>query len=228
VPKFLYLHGFASGPSSTKAKYFRSQFKEIGIEVLLPDLNGDHFENLTLTSQLDVIAHLLNDGNNRPSAIIGSSMGGLLATLCAQQYSFVEALVLLAPGFGLPRRWLELLGDGGVRAWQERGYTEIFHYGLNQNSTLKYSFITDAQSYSTDNLTVPVPTLVFHGQNDDTVPVSESIAFLEANPEKVKLQILDSDHSLIDQLDKIWQETLSFLYSYTLLPQTPAAGAPGL
>lgn len=207
--------------------FFQSHLSKVGVETLLPDLNGSDFVQLTLSSQLEIIAQTLeNRANKNPPVVIGSSMGGLLATLCAQRYRFIRGLVLLAPGFGLSRRWLELLGDEGLQAWQENGFTEVFHYGLNRNSKLNYSFITDAQNYSTDSLLVTIPTLVFHGQADNTVPVAESIAFGEANPGTVTLRILDSDHSLIDQLDKIWKETLSFLYSLNLIPETPAAGAP--
>ncbi len=227
MPKVLYLHGFASGPSSTKAKFFQSHLSKIGVETLLPDLNGRDFAQLTLSSQLELIAQTIEKNvDDIPSVVIGSSMGGLLATLCAQRYRFIRALILLAPGFGLSRRWLELLGNEGLQAWEANGFTEVFHYGFNCNLKLNYSFITDAQTYSTDNLLISIPTLVFHGQADNTVPVTESITFSKANLGTVTLRILDSDHSLIDQLDKIWQETLSFLSSLTLIPETPAAGAP--
>jgi predicted esterase YcpF (UPF0227 family) len=37
----VYLHGFASGPASTKAQFFRTRFAERGVELAIPDLAPD-------------------------------------------------------------------------------------------------------------------------------------------------------------------------------------------
>ena len=44
----IYLHGFASGPMSNKAQFFRRRFEEQGIEMRIPDLNEGAFERLNL------------------------------------------------------------------------------------------------------------------------------------------------------------------------------------
>ncbi|HEY9871273.1 MAG TPA: YqiA/YcfP family alpha/beta fold hydrolase [Candidatus Obscuribacterales bacterium] len=222
VPAVLYLHGFASGPSSTKARYFSDRLREHGVDPLVPDLNVPSFETLTLSSQLKVIEQTL--GRLDPACdlvVVGSSMGGLLATLYATRSSKARALVLLAPGFGLPRRWHALLGSEGLDRWRQEGYTEVFHYALNRTARLAYDFIVDAQQYQTDNLTVCVPTLVFHGKNDETVPVEESIRFSENNPGVVELNILEDGHELIEPLPLMWQRTHSFLHELELLPTCP-------
>ncbi len=45
--RILYLHGFASGPFSTKARYFRDLLERAGARVDVPDLAAGDFENLT-------------------------------------------------------------------------------------------------------------------------------------------------------------------------------------
>ncbi len=40
----IYLHGFASGPMSKKAQFFRRRFEEIGVEMQIPDLSEGNFE----------------------------------------------------------------------------------------------------------------------------------------------------------------------------------------
>jgi pimeloyl-ACP methyl ester carboxylesterase len=213
----LYLHGFASAPSSTKAKFFAAKLAELGIVTQIPDLNGESFQRLTLSSQLAIIDELVSKKpDEQPSAIVGSSMGGLLATICSRRYPGVKALVLMAPGFGLPRRWQELLGEEGLTKWHTNGFLDVFHYGANENNSLSYDFILDAERYQTDNLEVTIPTLVFHGKNDETVPLSESLDFAKQNPAHVELKVLDSDHSLIDKLDEIWADTLKFLGTHCL------------
>jgi uncharacterized protein len=210
--KVLYLHGFASGPSSTKAKYFVERLNEIGVDVLVPDLNQPSFAQLTLTSQLEVASYYLRTiGQNDKLVIVGSSMGGLLATLMAQTEIAMYALVLLAPGFGLPRRWTQMLGAQGLQDWQKRGSLDVFHHGLNITTPLHYNFIDDAQRYATEGLKVNVPTIVFHGKNDETVPIEESVEFQKTNPATVRLEILDDDHQLINSLPHIWSTTEKFL-----------------
>ena len=53
--RFIYLHGFASGPLSGKAQFFRRRLAERGVNVEIPTLDQGDFENLTITRQLAVI-----------------------------------------------------------------------------------------------------------------------------------------------------------------------------
>ena len=36
--RIVYLHGFASSPASKKAAFFRDRFREVGVEIEIPDL----------------------------------------------------------------------------------------------------------------------------------------------------------------------------------------------
>ena len=91
MTEFVYLHGFASGPSSKKASAFKNKFKEIGVSLNTPDLEGGNFENMTLTSQVNIVLDLLGQFQCKKVCLIGSSMGGYLATLVAQVRVEVEA-----------------------------------------------------------------------------------------------------------------------------------------
>ncbi len=218
-PVVVYLHGFASAPSSTKAQFFKRKLSSLGIETHIPDLNHPNFETLTLSSQLSVVnetIELASHGDDRPLLLFGSSMGGLLATMSSQSLSHVSALVLLAPGFGLPRRWSEMLGTDGLEDWKRTGSRTVFHHGASKELQLQYDFITDAMQYQTDEFTVTRPTLVFHGTKDDIVPVSESKRFAEINPDTVTLHLLDDGHELIEPLEHMWSVTDKFLKSLNL------------
>lgn len=213
-PVVVYLHGFASGPSSSKAQFFKNKLSSMGIETHIPDLNYPSFESLTLSSQLSVVGRTIESTSpNSPLILFGSSMGGLLATI-ASQGSFcsrIRALVLLAPGFGLPRRWREMLGQDGLAEWQRTGTRTVFHHGQSKDLQLAYGFITDAMQYKTDEFTVAQPTLVFHGTKDDIVPVSESRRFADINPKTVTLHLIDDGHELIEPLEYMWSITNRFL-----------------
>jgi predicted esterase YcpF (UPF0227 family) len=106
--QYIYLHGFASSPNSTKAKYILERFAQNQIKLEIPDLNCDDFYHLTITRQLEQVALLLEQ--KKDVTIIGSSLGGLTAAYIAEKYLQIKRLVLLAPAFGFLSHWLPTLG----------------------------------------------------------------------------------------------------------------------
>jgi len=206
----LYLHGFASGPGSNKARYFRQFLERAGREVEVPDLAEGDFAHLTLTGQLRVIGRAAAGASPRgPVALIGSSMGGYLAALYAARHPEVERVILLAPAFGFARRWREHLGADAVAQWQARGTMEVYHYGEGRPLDLGYQLLTDADAYE-DYPDVQQPTLIFHGAQDDVVPPQYAAEFSRGRP-NVRLEILDSGHELLDVLDSMAPQVLDFL-----------------
>src|SRR6266849_1150851 len=102
VTSVLYLHGFASGPSSSKARYFREKLEACGLRVEIPDLAAGDFEHLTITGQLAVIERC---AKGQPICLSGSSLGGYLAALYAARHPEVERVILFAPAFHFAHRW---------------------------------------------------------------------------------------------------------------------------
>ena len=207
--RYVYLHGFASGPGTAKGQYYRTRFAEYGISLILPDLNDGDFEHINLTRQLAVVQKAL--GNSpEPVTLLGSSLGGLIATLTAIQDERVQQLVLLAPAFQFFSRWFASAPPEFLLRWKEAEYTEVFHYGYRKTCRLHYDILTDAVQYDEESLTRSVPTLIFHGTKDDVVPYGLSEKFSGTRP-WVELVLMDSDHQLTDVLETLWQKTASFL-----------------
>jgi pimeloyl-ACP methyl ester carboxylesterase len=202
----LYLHGFASSHSSTKAAYFREHLTGAGFSVDIPDLAAGDFEHLTLTGQLDVIERRAGDG---PVHLIGSSMGGYLAALYAARHPEVSRVVMLAPAFGFARRWTERLGVGAIEAWRTTGVIQVYHYGEKRECPLRYGLLEDAARYE-DYPDCRQPALIFHGAQDDVVPARYSRGFAETRP-NVRVRILDSGHELLDVLEVMLPEVIAFL-----------------
>ena len=205
--KTIYLHGFASGPLSRKAQFFRQRFEECGLELEIPAMDEGDFEGLTITRQLKVVERV---AGGEPVALIGSSMGGYVAALYAARHPEVARLVLLAPAFYFPRRWMEAQEPEQVAAWKRDGKMGVFHYSEGRIRDIGYQLVTDAETYE------PAPnftqsTLVFHGLKDDVVPATYSSEFAAAHPANVILRLLDSGHELTDVLDRIWLEAEGFL-----------------
>jgi uncharacterized protein len=106
--RFIYLHGFASGPSSRKAQIFKARLEAAGAEVEVPALDGGDFENLTISGQYAIVERLAGGG---AVSLIGSSMGGYLASQYASRHPEVEKLVLMAPAFHFHARWPKMIGE---------------------------------------------------------------------------------------------------------------------
>lgn len=205
--RVLYLHGFASSPFSRKARYLQDRFVELGIPFSAPDLAEGDFFGLTISKQLRLIGDLA--GGAAPLVIIGSSLGGYLAALHAATRGGVEHLILLAPAFDFHRLWMERLGPDEVRRWQASGKLSVFHYGQGGQADLSYEFLSDAEGYP-GYPNCQVSSLIFHGTQDDLVPIANSQKFTADHPE-AQLVRLDSGHELTDVLEPIWQGTRGFL-----------------
>jgi uncharacterized protein len=205
---YIYLHGFASGPGSTKAKYVQEQFARIGIELQVPDLNQDDFTHLTVSRQIAQVVDLFpTDGS--PVTLIGSSLGGWISAIIAQDRPQVDKLVLLAPAFDFLHHWLPKIGDRQLDSWQNTGYLPIYHHAIKSLSPLHYDFLTDARKYPLSQIDRVLPTLIIHGVNDDVIPISASRSFATRHPWAELLE-WESDHQLTDRIDRLWQEIRRF------------------
>jgi uncharacterized protein len=212
MPRFVYLHGFASSPGSRKARFFAERFRELGIGLEIPDLAEGDFRNLTLTAQLNVIAQVSHRvSSDEPVSLIGSSMGGYLAALYAARHPLdVEKLVLLAPAFSFASRWPQTLGERAMEQWKRTNSLKVFHYSEGREVELGYQLVEDANQYEAYP-DVAQPVLIFQGRDDTVVPPEYSVRFA-AGRSNVRLRLLDSDHELTNVLDTMWMETEEFLF----------------
>ncbi|NEP17495.1 MAG: alpha/beta fold hydrolase [Leptolyngbya sp. SIO4C1] len=205
---YLYLHGFASGPQSFKAQALRSRFQTLGLTLQIPDLNQDDFSQLTLSRQIQQVSPLIH----QPTVLIGSSFGGLTACWLAEQPAVrtqLQRLILLAPAFDFLAQWLPRLGPAALEQWRDRGWLSVYHYAQQRQQRLDYRFLLDAQQYPDAQLQTPVPTLILHGTEDETIAIEASQAYASRRP-WVKLQPLATDHAMTEAADDIWQAIRSF------------------
>ena len=209
----LYLHGFASGPSSSKARFFRDRLAPSGGEILIPDLAAGDFEHLTISAQLAVMERA---AAGRPVSVMGSSMGGYLAALYAARHPEVTRLVLMAPAFGFARRWPDRLGPNAVEEWRRRGSMDFFHYADNRMRPVWYGLLEDAWQYE-DFPDFSQPALIFHGAHDDVVPFEYSRQFA-ATHSNAALEVVDSGHELLNVLDHMAERVVPFLTSPQDMP----------
>ena len=206
VAMLAYLHGFASGPASTKAQLVRARLAALGYELAIPDLAPD-FTRQTITSQLAIAEALLD---SEPAILMGSSLGGYLAALVAARHpERVRALVLLAPAFGFAPRWEAQLGPEVMAHWHRHGVMPVMHYGREREALLSIELLTDARRYP-DEPDPVVPALVVAGRFDDAVPLATVETFARRRPER-ELVVYEAGHQLTEVLEPMWELIRTFL-----------------
>lgn len=200
---YIYLHGFASSPRSRKCRFFQDKFKTLGLTLETIDLNQPQFEQLTLTRQIDQVKNLINSLAYPQITLIGSSFGGLTAAWVGQLCPPVTRLILLAPAFNFKSYWHHHLSPHDRELWKHQGYRLVYHYSDQAKKKLHYNFLADLITYDESQLDRPIPTLIFHGMKDQTIPLQASEHY-QRSRSWVELQTLNSGHSLTNQLELMW------------------------
>ncbi len=203
--KILYLHGFASGPQSTKGVAFEQHFAARGIAIQRMNLRVPSFEHLRLSAMIETVRGAI-DGD---AIVIGSSLGGLTAARVAERDPRVRALILLAPAFQLVARWREQLGPAWDE-WRTRGWREVDDYTTRSKSKIDFGFVQDVEAIDVGYPDVRVPTLILHGTGDDVVPIERSRTFAAGKP-WVRLVELADGHELVASLPTLLAESEAFL-----------------
>ncbi len=207
----VYLHGFASSANSTKATYFAERLRAHGVTLHCPDFNVPEFSSLTMTRMLEQVAGVIGGIAPGPVALIGSSLGAVVAIHTAGRMpERVDRLVLLAPALMFAKDGHRFLGPDRVARWQTAGALEVFHYGFGETRPLGYAFYEDSLKYDAFEVGLRQPVLIFQGLHDEAVDhrIVERYAGTRPN---VTLSLLDDDHQLIASLPRIWNDVAAFL-----------------
>lgn len=193
MASLVYLHGFSSSPGGNKGTYVRRWAEAHGLPFHAPDLNLPSFETLTLTAQVEAVEALLQTLQT-PPVLVGSSLGGFIATAVAHRGAAIRSLLLLAPAIHFARRRMT---SPLWAAYRERGELEVFHHGLGRSLRPGPELQQDLSNWLDDDTwRIPLPTVILHGRSDESVPVAESEAYRDRNPGTV-LQVLEDDHGLL-------------------------------
>lgn len=214
----IYLHGFASSPRSSKAAWFTARARQAGVPLACPDLNGDHFESLTVTRMLDHVDGVIDAMPDGPVALVGSSLGAFVGLFAAARrrgsvraaHHPIESLVFLAPALDLAPGLAAHFGSAAMADWRRSGRRDVFHYAENRTRTLAYGFYADAERYDAFACDDTTPTLVYQGRRDQTVDAAMVARWAGARPH-VQLHLVEDDHQLLASLDVMWTGISQFL-----------------
>jgi hypothetical protein len=202
--RVLYLHGFASSASSSKATFLTNRFQEQGIQVRTPDLNRPDFSTLTVSRMLQQTDEAIDEMPDEPLVVIGSSLGGFVAIqAAARRPERIHRLALLAPAIDFGGTRMRQLGGTGLADWKRAGRINVFHYGYGRMMPIHYELYEDASHYSAWDVDLLQPVTVFQGRRDESVDPAIVEAWAQER-RNVELHMLDDDHQLAASLPFIW------------------------
>ncbi len=201
---WIYLHGFGSNRSGSKATAFRTAAETEGVSFVTYDARGHGessgmIETVTLSKMIEDLSAAI-DALVPPSAslvLIGSSLGGVTAAwYAAANPKRVKANVLIAPAFRFVDRFLAEIGPEAAADWKSSGAYTVGKTWMW--IPLKYGIVEDAAGYDESDLAkrYRTDTLVIHGKQDGNVPWQVSTEFGERCPHRPLDVVLidDGDH----------------------------------
>ncbi|MFL2569873.1 MAG: alpha/beta hydrolase family protein [Flavobacteriales bacterium] len=155
--------------------------------------------------------------------LLGHSRGGGISILKAVTNSNIKKLVSWASVSDFEKR----IENDKVNLWKDRGVVYVFNNRTNQQMPLYYQFYEDYIN-NKSHFSIPkacrklsIPTLIIHGDNDQTVDFIEAEELRANISNSILLKIEDSDHVfnakhpfdenfMPIQLKKVIAESISF------------------
>ena len=193
----LYFHGFASSPKSEKIAALRPLLEPHGIELETPDLNIPSFEKLDFEA---VVAEGLRRArSNAPRALVGSSLGSLVALGVAKHVTL--PMVLIAPALGVARRWSERIPHTDP--------VLMFNHARGEDVPIHKKFFEQMAVLDVDDAPPAARVIAFMGTKDETIP----FAIVEERWEKWRqeglapgsrlIEVAEGDHGLVSETPSI-------------------------
>jgi pimeloyl-ACP methyl ester carboxylesterase len=204
-------HGFLSGKNSTTNKTLTRALLDREIATFRFDFFGQGesegpFNNLTITlavGQATAALDLVRQKGFRNIGLMGSSFGGLVASLTAAQRTDLTCLALKCPVVDFAEELRLEFGDEEMTKWKTTNTIPNIMGGTDRIA-LRYAFYEDSlrQIAYDPARSITAPTLIVQGDKDEHVPLHQSRQLYEALRVTKRLEMLPgADHQFTNGED---------------------------
>ena len=218
-PGLVWLGGFMSDMTSTKAAHLDHWAQEQGRGFLRFDYSGHgqsegRFEDCTVGQWLEDALAVIRAITTGPQILIGSSMGGWLALLCARAFAEtgesarLHAMVLIAPAVDFTEALIyqRLSDEARAQIARDGVWQRPSAYSPNPYPITK-TLIEEGRRHLLfgDTIRTHCPVHILQGMQDNDVPWQHAMALVEhlAGDPVVLSLVKDGDHRLSRDEDLI-------------------------
>lgn len=223
-------HGFLSGKNSSTNKTLTRLLTDRGIATFRFDFFGHGesdgpFEQITNTLAVDqaqAALDLVRQKGYRRIGLMGSSFGGLVATLVAAQQTDLACLALKCPVVDFAEELRLEFGEAEMGKWKSTDTVPNIMGGQDR-ILLRYAFYEDCLrriAYEPAR-SITAPTVIVQGDKDEHVPLHQSQRLYEELQVKKRMEVLlGADHQFTKGEDFTRMTTViaDWLTSYLTAP----------
>ncbi len=174
--------------------------------------SGDDIEAYTITNYLGAIDQLITKYGNKPTTLVGHSLGGFVASLAITRSKNIETLIAIMS----PHAYVRITNQETINRWRSEG-VRVSQRDLPDNADekktfrLPYSFVEDAGQYKAlpGLAQSTIPKLFVAAKYDVAVEPALVQASYDAAAGPKEFLLFDSDHDyrrhpeLIEQMNDV-------------------------
>lgn len=232
VPGIIFLPGFKSDMSGSKATYLETMCQEHDISYLRFDYSGHglsdgHFYKLNLSDWLaDVDFMMKKLVPEQPQILVGSSMGGWLGLRMAElEREQVKAFVGIACAPDFTREISAKMSGAQRMQMEENGYIEVENDYSPDPYIFTKNLLVDGEEHCM--LDRPInydgPVRLLQGMQDDDVPWKKALRIKDGlTSQSIDVTLIeDGNHSLSrpNDLEALWYHVHSLYNEATQAPE---------
>ena len=183
-PIIILAHGFSTTKNTNTWTALAPRLAEHAISTFRFDFYGHgesegKFEDITISEAVDdilqAIKYLKSQGYKK-IGLVGSSFGGIASIMAASKTDDLYLLALKSPVSNYEEKSIATQSEGELEDWKEKGY-RYYVSGDGTRLRLNYTFYQDFKNNDGYEAApkINIPTLIIHGDADESVPYSQSV-----------------------------------------------------
>ncbi len=182
-PIIIMCHGFSTSKDGRTYVRLEEILNRKGISTFRFDLfghgeSGGKFEEITTAEAIDDVLNAIQfvkESGFKKIGLMGSSFGGMASIIATSRSNNLYVLALKSPLSDYRSMAHARRSEQELKDWKEKGFIELDSMDEDKRR-LNYSFYEYAENVKAYEAArkIRIPSLIVHGDEDETVPLSQS------------------------------------------------------
>jgi hypothetical protein len=207
-PIAILCHGFRSSMNSPGLCALEKKLVAEGFATMKFDFrghgeSGGNFEELIVGGEVDDLnaaISFVEKNVGKRIGVVGSSLSGLVSIIQASRDSRIKVLALRAPVSDFKALYS---ANYDIIGWKKNGFTTTYSRA-GKAFKLNYAFYEEGLKYDAYELAekIRAPTLIVHGDKDDSVPLEQSEKLLKHLRCEKKLVVIKGGTHFLGEVEE--------------------------